>query len=143
MKSVYKVDKFTDFNGVEREFIIAAVSVDVDKDSENTNITGVDVTLYDGDEDYIDIKSQKVLLLGVSIRNANDTYDEKLGKRIAFGRALKMLSEPWKNTGKIIVVNDKGIINTAVVTAILDQEAEYFKRNPDSYIAGYAKKAKK
>ena len=63
--------------------------------------------------------------------------------KIALGKALKMLDAPEKRTGKIIAVSDKGLVNSAVVDAILDQEAAYFKRNPGSYIAGYDKQARK
>ena len=142
MKTIYRIDKFTDFNGVEREFIIAAVSVDTAKDCKDKFIDETFVSLSN-DIDVWDIKAPKLLLLGIAVRNVNDTYDEELGMRIALGKALKVLEDPTKQTGKIIAVSDKGIINSAVVDAILDQEAAYFKRNPASYIAHYGKKAKK
>lgn len=142
MKTIYRIDKFTDFNGVEREFIIAAVSVDTAKDCKDKFIDETFVSLSN-DMDVWDIKAPKLLLLGIAVRNVNDTYDEELGMRIALGKALKVLEDPTKQTGKIIAVSDKGIINSAVVDAILDQEAAYFKRNPASYIAHYGKKAKK
>lgn len=142
MKTIYRIDKFTDFNGVEREFIIAAVSIDVAKDCKDTYIEEAFVALGN-DCDVCDIEAPKLLLLGVAVRNANDIYNEELGMKIALGKALKMLDEPTKKTGKVIAVTDKGLINSAVVDAILDQEAAYFKRNPGSYITGYGKKAKK
>jgi len=142
MKTIYRIDKFTDFNGVEREFIIAAVSVDTAKDCKDMFINESFVALSN-DIDVWDLKAPKLLLLGVAVRNANDTYDEELGMKIALGKALKVLDDPDKQTGKIIAVSDKGLINSAVVDAILDQEAAYFKRNPGSYITGYDKKAKK
>jgi len=142
MKTIYRIDKFTDFNGVEREFIIAAVSVDTAKDCKDMFINESFVSLSN-DMDVWDLKAPKLLLLGVAVRNANDTYDEELGMKIALGKALKVLDDPDKQTGKIIAVSDKGLINSAVVDAILDQEAAYFKRNPGSYITGYDKKAKK
>lgn len=142
MKPVYRIDKFVDFNGVEREFIIAAVSVDLDKDSKHFTFDNASICVENMDEDYL-IPTPKLLLLGVSVRNINDEYNEELGMKIALGKALKLLDCPEKKTGKIIAVSDKGLINSAVVSAILDQEAMYFKRNPGSYITGYDKQARK
>lgn len=142
MKPVYRIDRFVDFNGVEREFIIAAVSIDVIKDCEDKKYDEVYINLGNCQDDYY-IASPKLLLLGIAIRNANDKYDEERGMKIALGKALKMLDAPEKRTGKIIAVSDKGLVNSAVVDAILDQEAAYFKRNPGSYIAGYDKQARK
>lgn len=142
MKTIYRIDKFVDPDGVEREFIIAAVSVDTAKDCKGTFIDEAFIALSNV-VDVWDIKAPKLLLLGIAVRNINDTYDEELGMKIALGKALKSLEDPDKRTCKIIAVTDKGLINSAVVDAILDQEAAYFKRNPGSYIASYGKKAKK
>lgn len=139
MKTIYRIDQFVDFNGIEREFIIAAVSVDLTKEKTQYLVT----TVFEDEDDYIDIHIPKVLLLGVAIRNPNDKYDEALGMKIAENRALKMLEAPEKMTGRIIAVSDRGLINTTVVSAILDQEAAYFKRDPGKYIPGYDKKAKR
>ena len=55
---------------------------------------------------------------------------------IAVGKSLK-------GKGKYLLVTDSGLINTKMVRALLEQEADYFKRNPESYIAGYNKAAEK
>lgn len=129
LKIEYLCDKFVDYRNKEREFVLAAVSIPV------------------GGYMYLFINSQapkfptefetgKCLAIGMSVRHPEDKYDEEFGKRIAVGKALK-------GKGKILAVTDSGLINTKMVKALLEQEAEYFKRNPESYIAGYTKASKK
>ena len=77
---------------------------------------------------YVDL--EKYLFIGMSIRNPEDKYDEEIGKRIAVGKALN-------GKGKQLYASHAGLINTKMVQALLEQEAEYFKRDPQSYIAGY------
>lgn len=136
IKTEFKIDKFKDYAGIEREFILAAVSVPISKDEtmyipdiESKDCRGV---FWD---DY-GVNCEKLLLIGMSIRNAEDTYNEEIGKRIAVGKAMKF-------KGKTIAVSHAGLVNTKVVQALLDQEAEYFKRDPQSYIAGYREAEKK
>jgi len=112
-KITYKIDKFTDFSGYTREFIFCAVSIE--------NIDSKD--------------DMKVLRIGVSVQNPKDAeIDTELGKRISYGKAMKN-----KSCCGIIVSNNKGMINTKVVNALLEQEAEYFKINPGKYLKGYNK----
>lgn len=127
MKEVveYLCDSFIDFLGKEHKFVLCAVSR-VNKDIE----------IYDGSVgDYVE--SARVLTLGCSICNLNDDYDEELGKKIAYNRAI---SDKFLPT---IVSTLPGVINTAVVTALLRQEADYIKRDPNCVIPGYNEKAKK
>lgn len=129
IKTEYLIDKFKDFTGQEREFILAAVSVPLGE--EFMSIPDPETT-----DDYGTIGAdlitpcEKLLLIGMSIRNAEDTYDEEIGKRIAVGKALKF-------KGKHLAVSHAGLVNTKMVSALLQQEAAYFKRDPQSYIAGY------
>lgn len=135
MKTEFIIDKFIDYTGKEREFIIAAVSVPV-PDCEVAIIPDA-VNGHKGDcyIEYDDkvIDCEKLLLLGVSVRHEEDKYSEEIGKTIAVGKALKY-------KGKQIVASSSGLINTIMVKALLQQEAEYFKRDPGSYIAGYNKR---
>lgn len=135
MKVNYHIDKFVDNNGIEREFILAAVSLDIVKD----DIDPIAVATF-GDDSLITPVS-KVLCLGIAVRRPEDVFNEELGMRIARGKALKVLSNPSK--GKLITVSDSGLINTKMVQALLEQEAEYFKRDPRSYITGYGKPSPK
>ena len=125
IKTEFKIDKFKDYTGTEREFILAAVSVPIVGDF---RMFGPDIE--DPEYDEIRLPFEKYLLIGISVRNADDTYDEEIGKKIAVGKAMKM-------KGKQIMFSYAGLVNTKVVKALLEQEAEYFKRDPQSYIAGY------
>lgn len=130
IKTEFKIDKFVDYAGVEREFILAAVSVPLPSDKTFVYIPDPDSytnTFYLTD---IAASLEKYLFIGMSIRNPEDKYDEEIGKRIAVGKALK-------GKGKQIYASHAGLINTKMVQALLEQEAEYFKRDPQSYIAGY------
>lgn len=135
IKVEYKIDKFTDFAGFEREFILAAVSVPILVE-DRAWIPAIDTFNGTEYEDERCIDCEKLLLIGISVRNAQDKYDEEVGKKIAVGKAMKF-------KGKQLIANHAGLINTKMVQALLEQEAEYFKRDPQSYIAGYNNARKK
>lgn len=125
MKRVeYIVDTFTDYAGIERHFVMAAVSIH--------NEAGI---VIHEDHEYID-NDDKVLSIGVSVCRPNDTFNEELGRRIAEGKATKYRDHALYTT-------DAGLINDKVVKALLEQEAEYFKANPGRYLAGYDNDARK
>ena len=52
--------------------------------------------------------------------------------KIAEGKARKE-----KSRVGTLLSTSKGMINTKVVEALLEQELEYFKQNPGVYIKGY------
>ena len=138
MKVNYHIDKFVDNNGVEREFVLAAVSVDLRK-NEDIDCLGI---LYRTDKvNPVVYDIPKILCLGIAVKRPEDTFDEKRGMEIARGKALKALVKPEK--GKLIFVSDPGLINTKMVQEVLEQEALYFKRNPSCYIPGYGRKVVK
>ena len=133
IKTEFKIDKFVDYAGIEREFILAAVSVPLPSKAYVYVPDPESYTKYNDNFVYADdyaVPTEKYLLIGMSVRNAEDKYDEEIGKRIAVGKALK-------GKGKQIYASHAGLINTKMVQALLEQEAEYFKRDPQSYIAGY------
>lgn len=121
MKKVeYIVDSFKDFTGEERQFVMAAVSIEV---------------CIEEDGDITD-NDMKVLSIGVSVCRPDDEFNETLGKTIAEGKATK-----YRNHALYAV--DAGLINETMVKALLQQEAEYFKVNPGRYLAGYDRDAEK
>ena len=143
-KIVYKVGKFIDFAGYEREVVLCAVSQECDIKAEsnwltfyekvltNTSIYGkVSYTVPPKQKDQL----VKVLRLGISVQNpADKKSNSELGKTIALGKAKKDKS----CFGKIYSTNS-GFINQKMVEALLDQEFEYFKNSPHVYIKGYKK----
>ena len=126
MKEVveYLKDSFVDFNGKVHNFILCAVSRVADDDCELVSNNGI-------------MPIERTLSLGCSICNLNDEYNEELGKKIAYNRAL---SEKFAPT---IASTVKGVINSAVVNALLTQEANYIKRDPNCVIRGYNEQAAK
>lgn len=115
-------DSFVDFAGKTHYFIIAAVSEVLD--------TTAFVVIPDGMAVSTVGSVTKGIRLGVSICNPTDEFDEKIGALKATARA--------KNAPFSLFASDKGQINTTVVRALLEQEAEYLKNNPEKYIKGYA-----
>lgn len=137
------VDQFVDTNGDTRHFVIAAISEvlpttegercpDVAEDFKDMEVTH-EVVAYDKyDSETVD-EVVKGIKLGFAICNPTDTFNEQLGKTIAIGRARK-------NASYALYATELGYINTKLVRAFLEQEAEYFKHNPESRIAGYKRK---
>lgn len=133
-------DSFTDYAGKVHQFVIAALSQNLPVCSgqlENnpvvsdcvpvTHEVGIYVEDY-GTEDYMGTVS-KVIRLGISICNPTDTFDEKVGVLKAAARA--------HDAKPALYASNPGVINTKVVKALLEQEAEYLKNNPENFIAGY------
>lgn len=119
------VDSFVDVNGDTRHFVIAAISVMFDQDDEPATVSDLE---YKECGEVV-----KGLKLGFAICNPSDKFNEELGITIAVGRARK-------NTEYALLASKPGFINTPLVHAFLLQEAEYFKHNPESHIAGYKRK---
>lgn len=125
----YLVDSFVDEAGNERHFVIAALSKVILPSVSDTNAV-YDVTCTDDyDMEYCG-RLVKCVKLGWAICNPIDKFNPELGKTIALGRARR-------NAKVAIYVTELGYVNTKLVKAFLEQEAEYFKKNPERYIAGY------
>lgn len=122
------VDSFTDENGEIRNFVIAAISVPFD---EYEYVCGE--FQEDPFEEEVIMRFAKGLKVGWAICNPVDIFSEDLGIRIAIGRAEK-------NSEFALVASQPGFINTKMVQAFLEQEAEFFKANPQSKIKGYKRK---
>ena len=116
-------DSFTDYAGRVHHFVIAAISdafevppmVVVADDSMSASQIGI---------------VKKGVRLGIAICNPEDTFNEKVGVLKATARA--------KNSEISLYSSEAGQINTKLVRAFLEQEAEYLKNNPDKYIQGYS-----
>lgn len=124
MKTVYFADSFIDYRGLERKFIMAAVS----------EIPTADITEWDEPDETegLVIEAKKVVSIGIAVCRPCDTFNDEIGKKIAQGKAIKYRDHS-------LYATDSGMINDAVVNALLKQEAEYFKQNPGKYLAGYDK----
>ena len=116
-------DSFTDYAGRVHHFVIAAVS-------DAFEVPPM-VVVADGPMSASQIGTvKKRVRLGVAICNPEDAFDEKVGVLKATARA--------KNSEISLYSSATGQINTKLVRAFLEQEAEYLKNNPDKYIRGYS-----
>ena len=119
-KIVTVISEFTDFRGKVHKFVVAAVSMPVD----------AEIEIY-GESEVIDWTSaEKAVKLGVAVCNPVDEYSEEKGKMIAINKA--------RNTSDYaLYATLPGMINTAVVNALVAQEVEFIKNNPARVIPGY------
>lgn len=115
-------DQFVDYAGQIHYFMIAGVSIEYEDSLEVTTGAGIEADFCG----YLD----KGLHIGISICNPEDKFDEKIGALKAIGRAKKSIAA--------LYATNPGYINSKMVKALLEQEAEYLKQNPELYIAGYA-----
>ena len=127
MKQRYEVyvDSFVDYAGKTHHFIIAAISDNLEKTYGDVPM----VVIRRGLSGKAIGFTEKGIRIGISICNPQDKFDEKVGTLKAIARA--------KNSDIALYASDKGYINTALVRAFLQQEAEYLKKNPEQYIIGY------
>lgn len=146
--------QFEDYRGNKRDFTMVAVSVPMDDnsaevvmpvdvireytvkerqvlDDETGNlITEPEHTEQYVDEDIVSVANvSKMLSVGVAVRSMRDT-DNGMGVRIAYGKALKYCDHR-------LYVTHPGMINTKMVQALIEQEAEHFRKDPGSYLVGY------
>jgi hypothetical protein len=119
-KIVTVISEFTDFRGKIHKFVVAAVSMPVD----------AEIEIY-GESEVVDWTSaEKAVKLGVAVCNPVDEYSEEKGKMIAINKA--------RNTSDYaLYATLPGMINTAVVNALVAQEVEFIKNNPARVIPGY------
>lgn len=121
----YHIDSFTDENQDYREFVICAIS----------EVLSEECRAYISNEDYLYNEEEivKGVKLGWAICNPKDKSDIDLGMKIALGRARK-------NESYALYATQLGYINSKMIEAFLEQESEFFKKNPQSHIAGYKRK---
>ena len=119
-KIVTVISEFTDFRGKVHKFVVAAVSMPVD----------AEIEIY-GESEVVDWTSaEKAVKLGVAVCNPVDEYSEEKGKMIAINKARSP-------SDYALYATLPGMINTAVVNALVAQEVEFIKNNPARVIPGY------
>ena len=137
------VDSFVDYQGIEHHFVIASYSQTLpknkkefftDTDTPDAKVSHY-VMSYTEYDSYETAEVLKSLSLGISICNPEDEFNVEVGKAKALARA--------KCSTPVLFATKPGVINTTMVKALMKQEAEYLKNNPDAYIRGYAAAAAK
>jgi hypothetical protein len=119
-KIVTVISEFTDFKGLVHKFVVAAVSMPVD----------AEIDLYEDDKIVDWTSAEKAVKLGVAVCNPTDEYSEEKGKTIAINKARNTVDYA-------LYATLPGMINTAVVNALIKQEVEFIKNNPARVIPGY------
>ena len=128
----YVVGSFIDFKGEEHKIVACALSQtpETSNSGESLCIGWADGSYIDNDNaDYAQIC--RVLTIGISICHPTDTFDLEKGKKNAYQKALNNPSCPT------IYAKNKGVINTKLVKAFLEQEINFIKENPERVIKGY------
>lgn len=146
---------FKDYRGNNRDFTMVAVSIPMDEtenprvvktvemenemdfpDKEIHNENGDIIDFIPGYTHFYKIDADidvnpvvKMLSVGVAVRAVRDN-DLGIGERIAYGKAVKLRNH-------VLFATHPGMINTKMVKAFLEQEAEHFKKDPGSYLTAY------
>lgn len=110
---------FIDYKGDEREYTICALSCPIEEGDELASDTEV-----------------KQLRLGIAVRRDGDEYLRGIGMTEAERKAKE-------NPFTVLRADTCGVINSTMVQAVLEQEAEFFESNPGKYLAAYNVDAEK
>lgn len=125
LRTQFVKGQFKDYAGNMRDYVMAAVSIPADGEvfvNEGKNIP----------EDCC-ASTTKMLSIAVAVRCPLDP-DNGMGERIAYGKATTP-----RSMNHVMFVTHEGMINTTMVTALLQQEAAHFEKNPGTYITAYDK----
>lgn len=122
----YLTDSFIDYAGKEHKLVACALSMA--PEASKFQEAGFSWNTEDG---YDDVCVCRIVTLGIAVCNPEDLFDEEKGKRIAYNKALHNNELP-----KLVSVT-KGIINKTLIQALLKQELDFVKGNPERVIAGY------
>jgi hypothetical protein len=132
-KIVYRKGTFTDYTGVPRNYVFAAVSVQSEPGDflrEDPDFTIKSVGIGFSIVHHSDLhRTKKKKVKGVEVEIP--VYDEKIGEQIAAGKAQHPANP------RVLFTATPGMINTKVVEALLEQEEAHFLCNPKDYIANY------
>ena len=120
------VDSFTDYEGKAHHFVIVAISETLPKtaieaykdewEGEDKNLSYYIAEEIEGEPAFLQDEIVKVLKLGISICNPNDTFDEVIGKRIAESKAKTKAFKIAKNVWNCIA---KGLAKKANIANIM------------------------
>jgi len=131
---MYKSGSFVDFQGVERQFVVCALS------TSNFNDDDHEVCLSVYDNANIVVVGEHVLpravFIGISVCNPSDKWDEEKGKFVAYHKAAGFKATAPEKSAALFATR-AGMINEAVVQALLDREVEHLKEDPGYVIKGY------
>lgn len=132
---IFKSGSFTDWAGEEHPFIVAGVTVVHDEELVLASVINkqapcaLPVIEINGDGHL-----RKSLFIGVSICNPKDkdTYNEEIGKKIAFNKALSSkVAQRWIGT------DIPGMLTKELAELVVSQEVKFIAAHPEAFIKGY------
>lgn len=126
---VYLVDSFVDYAGKKHHIVVCAVSSSPAKRHyEALKVSWVDddYVVDDCDDVY---EVLRMVQLGVAVCNPGDIFEQEIGERIAYNKAI--------NSAAVLFSTKPGVINKGLVQGLLAQEVEFIKSNPGIVIPGY------
>lgn len=95
---------------------------------------------------FIDYKGDKreytICALSCPIEEGDDKASDSEVKQLRLGMA-EAERKAKENPFSVLRADTLGVINSTVVQAILEQEAEFFENNPGKYIKAYRKDAER
>lgn len=127
----YITDSFIDYKGEEHKIVVCAISStpeSIDDGYGKLAVANVcEEYCYSDTTQYI----ERMVSIGYSVCNPEDTFNEDKGKLIAFHKALNNFSKP------VLCSPVKGVVNKILIKALLKQEIKFVKENPEKVIKGY------
>lgn len=131
---MYKSGSFVDFQGVERQFVVCALSTS----NFNNDDQQVCLSVYDDIESIVlgEHVLPRAVFIGISVCNPSDKWDEEKGKFVAYHKAAGFKATAPEKSAALFATR-AGMINEAVVQALLDREVEHLKEDPGYVIKGY------
>ncbi len=151
----YATGKFKHFDGKEREFTVCMVSISpkIYDDYPDPMYSNEDGDYILTNESCISTEArpegiistwERYVNFGVSVRNPNDSYNEDIAKKIAYGKANSI-------KGYTVAFDDLALMSTEIANALLKNFVEKVSNDPSLAIQNYkeqeelynSKKAKK
>lgn len=136
----YATGKFKHFDGKEREFIVCMVSISPESYNDTDSLyIDKEGNYLSENESHIRTKArpegvisqwERYVNFGVSVRNPNDSYNEDIAKKIAYGKATSV-------KGYTIAFDDLALINKDVVNALLNNFVKKVSNDPSLAIQNY------
>ena len=129
---MYKNGSFVDFQGVERQFVVCALSTsNFNNDDQQVCLSVYDESILLGEHVL-----PRAVFIGISVCNPSDKWDEEKGKFVAYHKAAGFKAIAPEKSAALFATR-AGMINEAVVQALLDREVEHLKEDPGYVIKGY------
>lgn len=133
----YKVDSFIDYTGKKRMIVACALSETPGDDQYDLLVGWVDRNDRIHKDAKLCHEVYRMVTIGIAVCNPEDTFNEEVGRNIAYNKAKNIESLPR------IYAPCKGVVTKELVDTFLDQQIQFFKEHPETIIVGYREAAQK